>query len=496
MLRSLGVLGHIAISAVCGAAAAALITWLVMRARLHAALDRGAAAAAEAEEARRRAAELIAELRVQLEGARTALAQAVVEGRRAAGRRGDADQRLVQDAEAVLARTAEADGGDGDADGLAVSAAETAAEALAGREKELRATLDGLTRRCELVTAVLQSAEGEDRMAGHKIDDLVTAATEALAAASAVDAAVGKVQSGAAETAELSAQVSTEAERGYRAVHRTLDEIERIRTTTATARERIGALDARAAGIGHIVKVIQEITEKTNLLALNASIIAAQAGEHGRSFAVVANEIKALAQRTAASTKEIAEQIRGTQQESVLARGAMDAGVAAVDEGFQVALSAGDALEAIRQAARAAQKQVGTMTKTLKQQAGVATQVVDAAARVSERAGSFQQAMRGQSGVLDRLRGALLDIQAGALEIAESMRGQTEGSAQAMETINRVVERLAVIRRRERELRRSVRTVATQLHEAGAGELAAQWASVEEAIEKLHASSARLTSAS
>ena len=396
-------LSHIAISAVCGAAAAALVTWLVMRARLH------------------------------------------------------------------------------------------AAEALAAHEKELRATLEGLGRRCELITALLQSAEGEDRMAAHKIDDLTAAAADSVTAAQAMDAAIVKVQGGAGETAELSAQVSTEAERGYRAVHRTLDEIERIRTTTSTARERIASLDARAVDIGHVVKVIQEITEKTNLLALNASIIAAQAGEHGRSFAVVATEIKALAQRTAASTKEIGEQIRGVQHESERARGAMDAGVAAVEEGFQVAVSAGDALEAIRQTARAAQKQVQTMTRTLKQQAGVAQQVIDSAAQVAERSASFQQAMRGQSTLFERLRGALLDIQAGALEIAERMRGQSEGSTHAMDAINHVVERLTIIRRRERELRRSIKAVAAQLTDSD-GDPAAQWATVEEATARLSASIERLRS--
>jgi len=486
-------LSQIAISAVCGAAAAALLTWLVMRLRVQAAEDRARRAAEAAEAARLAALELLAELAAVIEGAETALTQAAADGRRASGRRHDADRQVLVDAEGVLARTTEVESGDGEHDAAAVTAAESAAEALASREKELRGTLDGLNRRCELVAAVLQSAEGEDRMAGHKIDDLVAAGAASLEASSAMDSAIQKLQGGATATAELSAQVSTEAERGYRAVHRTLDEIERIRTTTAAARERIGLLDRRAADIGHVVKVIQEITEKTNLLALNASIIAAQAGEHGRSFAVVANEIKALAQRTAASTKEIGEQIRSVQQESERARGAMDAGVAAVEEGFQVGLSAGDALDAIRQAARAAQKQVQTMTRTLKQQATLAQQVLDSAAQVAERAASFQNAMRGQGSLVDRVRGAMLDIQAGALEIAESVRAQGEGSTHAMEAINQVVERLAVIRRRERELRRTLKAVA--VHLGGDAEATASWAAVEDATARLAVAIDRLRAA-
>jgi hypothetical protein len=132
------------------------------------------------------------------------------------------------------------------------------------------------------------------------------------------------------------------------------------------------------------------------------------------------------------------------------------------------------------------------MTRTLKQQAGVATQVVERAAAVAEQASSFQQAMRGQAAVLDRLRGALLDIQAGALEITDTMRTQGDGSLHAMETINHVVERLALIRRRERELRRSIKSVAAQLGDAPAADLASHWSSVEEATARLTDSVSRL----
>jgi methyl-accepting chemotaxis protein len=212
-----------------------------------------------------------------------------------------------------------------------------------------------------------------------------------------MDDAVARVRMAADDTAQLSARVAQEAERGYRAVHKTLDEIERIRDLVEIARTTIEDLAARVGGIGQVVSVIEEIAQKTNLLALNASIIAAQAGQHGRGFAVVAGEIKALASRTAASTKEIAEQIAGIQDESVRARATMVTGVDAVNQGFHVAVGAGDALGEIRQSARAAQKKVVGIARAMEEQAGASRRVADATNALAAMARDFAEAARGHA---------------------------------------------------------------------------------------------------
>lgn len=387
----------------------------------------------------------------------------------------------------LAARWDAGSGADAETDAVAIAGAQHATEELSGRERHLTDALAALRRRFEVVDSVLDTIAAEDRMTEHKMDDLVAAAAESLGTASSMDNVIRNLQETAAETAEHSTQVAGEAERGYRAVHRTLDEIERIRNLTGVARTKIEALGERVSDIGHIVKVIQEITEKTNLLALNASIIAAQAGEHGRSFAVVASEIKALAQRTAASTKEISDQIRGVQEESERAQAAMVDGVAAVGEGFQVAISAGDALDAIRQGAKGAQRKMQQMTRTLRQQSRVAQQVVDAASAVSERAGSFATAIRGQSSATDRLRGAAVDLQSGAKEIADAMTEHGSSTTLCVDTIGTLSERLALLRRREHDLRRAMRDLETgaQGAEQFGDEMATRWAAITEATGRL-----------
>ncbi len=482
----IGVLGGAAIAAL------ALGTWL--RTRIVAAEAR----AEDSEQARRasqaRTRELTAGTVELLELVTQSLRQIA----------GDADKTLgllAQADEAVNRDLAEL-GAASELDQVGVSAGmahiEQATGELTGADRDLLAAGKELERRAELLIQVVDSGGSENRMSEHKVEDLVAAANQSVDTASAMDNVIRKLQASAGETAELSTEVSTEAERGYRAVHRTLDEIERIRSLVGGARERIDSLGERVAGIGHVVKVIQDITEKTNLLALNASIIAAQAGEHGRSFAVVANEIKALAQRTAASTKEISEQIRGVQEESERATSAMVDGVAAVGEGFQVAIAAGDALDAIRQRARAAQKRVQSMTRTLRQQNSAAVQVVDSAAAVSERAASFAVAVRGQAGVAERLRASAREIHSDAHLIADLLQHHGVTSTQTAAVIGEVMGQLEGIGRHNRELKQAVRAIAAGSERGRhlGDDLAAHWAAVDEAAAQLadHVESLRRTS--
>ncbi|HUH01577.1 MAG TPA: methyl-accepting chemotaxis protein [Kofleriaceae bacterium] len=439
------------------------------------------------EEARRRILELTGESAALVEAGLRSIAQASGEAHGSISSHSASFSDVTAGLAALIAKVETGEGGDVEIDGAAVTAAEQATENLAGRERAVRDALEDLRARTELVSAVIEGAAAEERMTAHKIDDLVAAAAESVGVASNMDDMIRTLQASAAETSDLSAQVSTEAERGYRAVHRTLDEIERIRRLTDAARARIEALGARVADIGHIVKVIQEITEKTNLLALNASIIAAQAGEHGRSFAVVASEIKALAHRTATSTKEISEQIRSVQEESDRAGAAMVDGVAAVEDGFQVAISAGDALDAIRQSAKAAQKKVQGMTRTLRQQNTLAEQVVDSAAQVSDRAGSFANSVRGQSSTAERLRGAALDIQAGARDMIELLREHGSSTTLCVDTIARLSDRMTLLRRRELELRHGLRGIEPTIFGSKkfGDDMAARWASIQEATTRL-----------
>jgi twitching motility protein PilJ len=156
-----------------------------------------------------------------------------------------------------------------------------------------------------------------------------------------------------AENAEAATQTSVKATqaavKGGSAVAETIKGMQRIRATVQSTGKKIKGLGERSLEIGAIIEVINEIATQTNLLALNAAIEAARAGEQGRGFAVVADEVRKLAERAARSTKDITGLIKGIQVETSEAVTVMEEGTREVEEGTKLADQAGAALREIEQ---------------------------------------------------------------------------------------------------------------------------------------------------
>ncbi len=209
------------------------------------------------------------------------------------------------------------------------------------RSEELNATVSEVSATAgEMAHTIRELTWGTEHLSG--------VSTETLAAVQEVDEMIRAVGEGAREAAASSARVRREAEElGLRAVRRTLDGMESIRGAVERGADAVQALGQRSVKIGEILDVIDEINDRTGLLSLNAAILAAQAGEHGRGFQVVAGEIRSLAVKTGRSTVEIAELIHAVRTEVALAVDAMRDGRTEVDAGFGFAREAGAALEKI-----------------------------------------------------------------------------------------------------------------------------------------------------
>ncbi len=177
-------------------------------------------------------------------------------------------------------------------------------------------------------------------------------ATAAMAAAiEELTVSVNHISDSARETESNSDQAVARAEEGAGTVRSAAEEISRIAESVSSAAQRIRLLGGRADEISSITNVIKEIAAQTNLLALNAAIEAARAGEQGRGFAVVADEVRGLAERTALATVKIDEMVKAMQGETGGAIEAMDAALPLVENGVALTRNAAGSLDLIRNGA-------------------------------------------------------------------------------------------------------------------------------------------------
>lgn len=204
-----------------------------------------------------------------------------------------------------------------------------------------------------LVGGVEQLETATKNMAGiskETVDGVLTQQTETSQVATAMNemaASVQEVAQTAANTAEAARNADSEAKAGKVVVNEAMGSIESLANEVEKAAETLNALEADIANIGAIVDVIRGITEQTNLLALNAAIEAARAGEHGRGFAVVADEVRTLAARTQSSTHEIEEMVGRLQSGAVAAVTVMNEGRESAKTSVEKAAQAGTALDSI-----------------------------------------------------------------------------------------------------------------------------------------------------
>jgi twitching motility protein PilJ len=177
-----------------------------------------------------------------------------------------------------------------------------------------------------------------------------------------------QVSNNAEASAEAARRALDAAESGNRAVRDTLEGMQRIRASVQATAKKIKSLGDRSLEISEIINVINDITEQTNLLALNAAIEAARAGEAGRGFAVVADEVRKLAEHSRNATKDIAALIKAIQAETNEAVVVMEEGTKEVEVGARLADQAGKALEAISSVVRQSAELVQEISLASKQQ--------------------------------------------------------------------------------------------------------------------------------
>jgi twitching motility protein PilJ len=238
-----------------------------------------------------------------------------------------------------------------------------------------------------------------------------------------------QVSNNAEASAEAARRALDAAEQGNRAVRDTLDGMQRIRSSVQATAKKIKSLGDRSLEISEIINVINDITEQTNLLALNAAIEAARAGEAGRGFAVVADEVRKLAEHSRSATKDIAALIKAIQAETNEAVVVMEEGTKEVESGATLADQAGRALDAISSVVRQSAELVQEISLASKQQVRGTEGVAHAMQIISNITRQTSQGTRGTVATVSQL----VKLSDQLNEALAQFRAQSKANAAAME---------------------------------------------------------------
>ncbi|MSM38004.1 MAG: HAMP domain-containing protein [Geobacter sp.] len=219
----------------------------------------------------------------------------------------------------------------------------------------------------QLHSTSAEMASGAEEMAAQA--GTVATASEEMSATS------GDIANSCHNAANGALHASQTAQDGSAVVENTVQVMSRIAGRVQETAKTVESLGARSDQIGEIIGTIEDIADQTNLLALNAAIEAARAGEQGRGFAVVADEVRALAERTTKATREIGEMIKAIQNETKAAVAAMDEGVREVESGTMEASKSGEALQAILEQINAVNMQVSQIATAAEEQTATTAEI-------------------------------------------------------------------------------------------------------------------------
>lgn len=255
-----------------------------------------------------------------------------------------------------------------------------------------------------------------------------------------MSASIAQVESNAARSYDLALAVADAAETGMKAVRETIEGMEQVRQSVIEANTVVGRLGDRSIAIGKILNVIEDVAEQTNLLALNAAILAAQAGEHGKGFSVVAAEIRDLSERTASSTRDITNLIRGVQDEVENALRATAAGSSLVENGVNLSHEAGKALNNILESASKSSSMGKEIAAATREQATGSESITRSVDKLQSMVGQINSATRQQSQGSDHILRAVESMREVTRYVRQAMVEQKSGSSMISAAAERMIE--------------------------------------------------------
>jgi phosphate/phosphite/phosphonate ABC transporter binding protein len=339
-------------------------------------------------------------------------------------------------------------------DGLAASAEETAAsmEQMVTSISEIKGSAEDLSMAVESTSTSIGQLSAAINEVAANAGELAEAAEETQAAIIEISTSIKEVEQRTKESAMLSDKVKNEAVTfGMTSIEKTIGGMKHIKASVEKTANYVDKLGGRSEEIGKILTVIDEVTDQTTMLALNAAILAAQAGEQGKGFTVVADEIKSLADRTAESTQEIADLIQAVRQEVGDAVGAMNEGLQSVETGFKVTNEAVDALRKIVESSKKSSEMTAAIEQATAEQSKAARFVSTAMEKVLGMAGQIARATTEQNRQIQFIMNATQKIGDVTVHVKTATNEQSLNSKQISQAVELVSDKSQHISRATKE---------------------------------------------
>ena len=277
---------------------------------------------------------------------------------------------------------------------------------------KLHEILSQVASNTESVTDTAREVAASSREHSQGVESQRAQADQVATAMQEMSSTVQQVSENSNNAAAASQKAADSARAGGAVVEETLARMRAIAESVGNTARQVKELGKRSDQIGQIIGVIDEIADQTNLLALNAAIEAARAGEQGRGFAVVADEVRKLAERTSKATKEIADMIRSIQSETKSAVSAMEAGTKEVQRGVESTTLAGSSLHEIIETNQGVNDMIAHIATAATEQAAATEQINKSISEIARITASSAQVTQQSQQALEDLSQLAQNLQA------------------------------------------------------------------------------------
>lgn len=233
---------------------------------------------------------------------------------------------------------------------------------------QLEGVVDAIDQGATVLNSALNSVRDQAHEAAARLSEAATAMNE-------MNSTVLEVASNAEGAADVASHVQSQAQEGNGMVIGTIDRLRTLKQLSVSLKDDMVELDTQAKDIGTVLTLIRDIADQTNLLALNAAIEAARAGEAGRGFAVVADEVRKLAEKTMSATRDVESAIAAIQDGTAKSSQTMDSAVSAIEDTSHIGEESGHALEKIAKLASDSSLRVSAIATAATEQSAASEEI-------------------------------------------------------------------------------------------------------------------------